>query len=128
MNNIAVLKYYLWGAAMAVTICIGAQAQSIADDPDAPIATGEHWTTAQENSKLAYLLGIANVLEIEQALQADTLPADTDSLVPVMIRGLKNMTLNQIKDALDRWYADHPQQLSRPVVETIWFELAKPKS
>ena len=128
MNNIPVLRHFLCGAAMAVSICFGAQAQSVADDPDAPIATGEHWTTAQENSKLAYLLGIANVLEIEQALQADAPPTDTDSLVPVMIRGLKDMTLNQVKEALDRWYADHPQQLNRPVLETIWFELAKPNS
>ena len=128
MKTLPILKKYALGAALVLSISTGALAQSIADDPDAPIATGEHWTTAQENSKLAYLLGVVNVLEIEQALQADAPPADTDSVVPVMVRGLKDMTLNQIKDALDRWYADNPGQLNRPVLETIWFELAEPNS
>ncbi len=112
----------------ALSLSVGVQAQSIADDPDAPIATGEHWTSAQPNAKLAYLLGIVNMLEIEQALQVDAPPADDASLVPIMVRGLKDMTLNQIREALDGWYSDHPDQLSRPVMETIWFELAKPNS
>ena len=122
------LKQYLFGALLAVSVCTGAQAQSIADDPDAPIATGEHWTTAQPNAKAAYLLGIVNFLEIEQAMQGGTPPGDDVSLVPVMVRGLKDMTLRQIGDALDDWYANHPDQLSRPVLEVIWFELAEPNS
>ena len=122
-------RTYALGAVLALAVSANAQAQSMADDPDAPIATGEHWTTAEsKNAKLAYLLGIVNLLEIEQAIQADNPPADNASLVPVMVRGLKDMTLNQIHDALDSWYASHPDQLSRPVLETIWFELAKPNS
>ena len=116
------------GAVMALLAFGNTHGEEIADDPDAPIATGEHWTTAQPNSKLSYVLGIVNFLEIEQALQNDRPPADDESLVPVMIRGLSGMSLNQIKEALDLWYAEHPDQLQRPVLETIWFELAKPNS
>ncbi|MEZ5592161.1 MAG: hypothetical protein R3F53_16195 [Gammaproteobacteria bacterium] len=126
MKHPLFIRACVLGAALSLSVCV--QAQGIADDPDAPIATGEHWTSAQPNAKLAYLLGIVNMLEIEQALQVDTPPADNASLVPVMVRGLKDMTLNQIREALDGWYSDHPDQLSRPVMETIWFELAKPNS
>jgi len=122
------LTAYVLGAALILSVCGGVQAQSSAEDPDAPIATGEHWTTAKPNAKLAYLLGIVNVIEIEQALQVDMQITDEASLVPVMVRGLKDMTLNQIVEVVDRWYADNPDQLTRPVLETIWVEVAQPNS
>jgi hypothetical protein len=115
-------------AALMLSLGTAATAQNIADDPDVPIVTGEHWVNAQDNGKGAYLLGIANVLDIEQALQADSPPADNASLVPVMMRGLNGMTLRQIGARLDRWYADNPDRLTRPVIETIWYEIAKPNS
>ena len=122
------LKSAAFAAALVCSLSTVSNAESMADDPDVPIATGEHWTVASENGKLAYLLGIANTLDVEQAIHGDNPPADDASLVPVMMRGLNGMTLKQIAAALDRWYADHPAQLKRPVLETIWFELAKPNS
>jgi len=124
------LKSAALAAALTLALSSAASAQNstIADDPDVPIATGAHWVNAQPAAKAGYLLGIANILDIEQALQGDNPPADGASLVPVMMRGLNGMTLRQIGEGLDRWYADHPDQLSRPVIETIWFEIAKPNS
>ena len=130
MNIPQTFKAAAFGAALALALSPFARAQneSLADDPDVPIATGEHWVNATDSGKGAYLLGMANVLDIEQALQGDNPPADDASLVPVMIRGLNGMTLRQIGEALDRWYADHPDRLGRPVLETIWFEIAQPNS
>jgi hypothetical protein len=127
-------SFPLQSAALAATLAVtlslsfAASAQNIADNPDVSIATGEHWVNAQPNSKGSYLLGIANTLDIEQALQGNSTPADDASLVPVMMRGLNGMTLRQIGEKLDRWYADNPDQLQRPVIEIIWHEIAKPNS
>jgi hypothetical protein len=122
------LRHAVSAAALVLALGAVAHAQGMADDPDVPIATGEHWMNAADNGKIAYLLGIANVLDVEQAIQGDTPPADDASLVPVMMRGLNGMSLRQVSEALDRWYADNPNQLGRPVLETIWFEIAKPNS
>jgi poly(3-hydroxyalkanoate) synthetase len=35
-------------------------------------------------------------------------------------------TLDSVRDALNKWYAAHPDQLQRPVIETIWFEMVVP--
>ena len=91
-----------------------------------PLITGKHWTESSEQMKKAYLVGIANVLQVETAYQANNPPPDAQSVVPRFVRGLKGQTLDSVREGLDRWYAAHPDQIQRPVIETIWFEMVVP--
>ena len=90
------------------------------------MVTGEHWVKSSDEQKKAYLIGVANVLQIEQAYQASSPPTDAQSLVPRWAKGLKGQTLDSVRERLNRWYAAHPDQLKRPVLETIWFEIVVP--
>jgi hypothetical protein len=101
----------LWGSARADEI---------------PLITGEHWTKSSDDLKKAYLVGMANVVQVETAYSGANPPADAQSVVPRMVRGLKGQTLDSVREALNKWYAAHPDQLQRPVVETIWFEMVVP--
>ena len=96
------------------------------DEP--PMVTGEHWVKSSDEAKKAYLIGIANVLQIEHAYQATSPPTDAQSLVPRWAKGLKGQTLDTVRDQLNRWYAAHPDHIRRPVLETIWFEIVVPGS
>ncbi len=88
--------------------------------------TGEHWTKSTEELKKVYLIGIANIVQIETAYHATNPPSDAQSVVPRMVKGLKGQTLDTVRDALNKWYAAHPEQLQRPVIETLWFEIVVP--
>lgn len=99
-----------------------------ADEMRVMLITGENWVSSSENGKIGFLYGIENFAEIEQAMHGDKVPGDTDSLVPVLVRGLDGKSVDDVKRELDQWYADNPDQLDRPVLETIWFELALPNS
>lgn len=93
-----------------------------------PQITGKQWTESSEQLKKAYLIGIANVVQVDIAYQAQTgnPPLDTQSVVPRLAKGLKGQTLETVRDGLDRWYAANPDRLQRPVIETIWFEMVIP--
>ena len=93
---------------------------------EVPIVTGEHWTTSSETVKKAYLVGLANVMQVETAYFGSNPPSDAQSFVPRMVRGLKGQTLDGVRQKLDEWYAANPGRLQRPVIETIWFEMAVP--
>jgi hypothetical protein len=93
---------------------------------DIPVITGEHWTTSSEEMKKAYLVGIANLLQVEIAYHAETPPTDAQSIVPRLVKGLQGQTLDSVREGLNRWYAENPDQLQRPVIETVWFEMAAP--
>lgn len=91
-----------------------------------PLVTGKQWTESSEQTKKAYLVGVANLAQVEIAFHAGKPPTDSQSLIPRLARGLKGQTLDTVREGLDRWYAAHSDRLQRPVVETIWFEMVLP--
>jgi len=107
-------------ACVALTLGQGARAQEI------PLVTGKQWTESTEQMKKAYLVGIANLVQVESAYYNDKPPGDTQSIVPRLARGLRGHTLDTVRQRVDSWYAAHPDEMSRPVIETIWFDMVIP--
>jgi len=106
---------------LALTVAwSGARAQEI------PLVTGAIWSASSEQVKKAYLVGIANTIQVETAYAASNPPSDGQSIVPRAARGMKGQTLDGVREALDKWYAANPDKLQRPVIETIWFEMVIP--
>jgi len=93
---------------------------------DIPIVTGEHWTKSSEDVKKGYLVGIANLVQVESAYYQGKPPTDAESFVPRLVKGMQGQTLDSVREGLNQWYAANPGQLQRPVIETIWFEMAVP--
>jgi hypothetical protein len=98
----------------------GAHAQEV------PVVTGQHWTTSPEQVKKAYLIGIANAVQVERAYAGNNPPSDAQSVFPRLTRGMRGQTLDGVREALDAYYAKNPDKLGRPVIETIWFEIVVP--
>ena len=98
----------------------------IARAEEIPLVTGEHWSKSSEEVKKAYLAGIANIVQVEMAYGAPNAATDAQSIVPRMVKGLKAETLDSVRESLNKWYAAHPDQMQRPVIETIWFEMVVP--
>lgn len=115
------LRMTMFAAGMAL-----AGAWGVAHAQEVPMVTGEHWTASTEAAKKAYLVGIANLVQVETAFYAANPPSDSQNFVPRLARGLKGETLDSVRQGLDRWYAANPGRLQRPVLETIWFEMAVP--
>ena len=93
---------------------------------EVPLVDGTHWTKSTNDVKKAYLVGLANAVQIEVAYNADNPLPEKNSFSPRLAKGLKGQTLATVQEALDKWYAANPDKLQRPVIETIWFEIALP--
>jgi hypothetical protein len=91
-----------------------------------PVVTGEQWTASSAEMQKAYLIGIANLIQIETAYYADNPPTEAQSFVPRLTKGLQGQTLDSVREGLNRWYAANPDRLQRPIIETIWFEMVVP--
>ena len=115
------IKSLLAIACVAIAVAAGA-----ASAQEIPLVTGEHWTRSSEQAKKAYLVGIANVVQIEMAFAEGNPPSDAQSFLPRLVRGLKGQTLDTVRQTIDAYYAAHPDRLQRPVMDTIWFELVVP--
>lgn len=114
------------GAAMFVACMTLTAVTGSARADEVPLVTGEHWVKSTEQLKKVYLVGVANVIQVETAYHADSPPSDAQSIVPRTAKGLRGQTLDSVREGLDRWYAANPSRLQRPVLETIWFEMVVP--
>ena len=113
---------------LAFSLAATAQTEDPRTSEDLVMITGTHWTQSARDSKLAFLMGLGNFFEVEQALRKDNPPKDDESLIPVFARGLDDLTLTEIMQELDKWYATNSDRLYRPVIETLYFEIALPRS
>jgi hypothetical protein len=119
------MKLQLRAALFAACTTLAVLAGPVRAD-EVPLVTGEQWTQSTAQVKKVYLVGIANVIQVEAAYQAGSPPTDAQSSVPRFVRGMKGQTLDTVMAALDGWYAKNPARLQRPVIETLWFEMVVP--
>jgi len=113
-------------AAFVVACAALAAASSAVRADEVPLVTGRQWTESTEQVKKAYLIGIANIVQVERAYYASNAPTDAQSVLPRLSKGMQDQTIDSVREGLDRWYASHQDRLQRPVIETIWFEIAMP--
>ncbi len=87
------------------------------------MVTGFEWTQAVDQGKKGFLIGLGTMVEIEAEFQAKSPPKGKSS-IPILHAGLSKFTYTEIQDAVDTYYAEHPNDLSKPVIHVIW-DLAK---
>ncbi len=119
------MKLQFRTAAFGACLALLALSSGVRAD-EVPLVTGEHWVKSSDEAKKAYLIGVANLVQVETAYNGANPPPDVQSIVPRMVKGLKGETLDTVQQGVNKWYAAHPDRLQRPVIETIWFEMVIP--
>ena len=112
--------------AMAVVCVSLAALSSPVHAAEIAIVNGEHWKDSSEGVKKAYLVGLANMVQVQSAYHARNPPPDAQSFVPRWAKGMQGQTLDSVREGVDRWYAANPTKLQRPVIDIIWLEMAVP--
>jgi hypothetical protein len=92
---------------------------------EAELLTGEVWQTLSPDAKVAFVWGIGNLVEYERA-QAEPRAAGQKSFIPVLIRGLRGRPINEVVRQVDAYYAAHPAERGRPVVDAIFQAVVLP--
>src|SRR5262245_19276626 len=115
-----------WRSILLVTCMLLAMLSGTARGQEVPLVTGQHWAKSSEELKKVYLVGLANMVQVETAYGAANPPGEAQSIVGRFATGLKGHTLDTVREGLNKWYASNPNRLDRPVIETIWFEMVVP--
>lgn len=82
------------------------------------IVTGNEWIASDDDSKNAFLVGMATVIDAEQEYQGRNPPKN--SSIPTLAQGLGKLTLVEIKQTLDEYYSRNPNHLDRPIMHVLW--------
>ncbi|MGJ7508854.1 hypothetical protein [Variovorax sp. GT1P44] len=119
------MKLQLRTAAAATCMAL-AMAAAPVRAAEVQMVTGEQWTQSNEAVKKAYLVGLANMVQVQTAYHGANPPADAQSFIPRLSKGMQGETLDSVRVKVDNWYAANPTKLKRPVLDIIWFEMAVP--
>ncbi len=100
-----------------------AQSKELAD---IPLVQGDRWQQATINAKTAFIMGVGEVIEIEQLLMEKDPQLKRDSFVTKAAEGMAGMPVEKIVGAIDDYYTANPDKLEVPVLRVMWDTLIKP--
>lgn len=84
-----------------------------------PAVRLKNWKDSSIQERYAFLTGFVSMLEVERVWQGKQVLPITKSTVNTWMRGLSGATIKDMDDALNKYIADNPQNLDRPVVEIL---------
>jgi hypothetical protein len=106
----------------AVILAVGLLAwsdQASAASGEMLLLDGETWQQLSPDSKLAFVWGMAHVIEFERNLAEETWDPDAKSFVPHFVKGLKGKTLNDVVIEIDNYYLVSTDRLGHPVMKAV---------
>ncbi len=101
--------------------------------------TGQVWQASSLDNKTAFIYGIESAVAIEYVTaehiaQKKGHATDKQSVVKSLtafpqswIMAFDGMDKKSIVGAIDAWYAKHSNQLQKPVLDVLWYEIMEPK-
>lgn len=100
----------------------------------AELFTGEYWIKSSPENKEIYLYGIESAVDIENQIASSQAAKKGKrgmyTLSPFekgWIEAFPDTTRKEIAAEVDAWYKNHPEQLDRPVLGVIWYEVIQPR-
>lgn len=94
---------------------------------DVPLADGELWTQSSRAEKVAYIVGVGNLMVVEYLFQegAKQQPSDDQTIIQRLYNAADGITLDGMIDRIDQWYKMYPDKMKEPVMVVIWRELVE---
>ena len=99
--------------------------------------TGKYWLDTSLDNQKAYLFGIDSAIAVEAfihklqvANKAKAGKRPVYTLSPFekgWMEAFKDVSRDQIAEEVTKWYQEHPQDVDRPVLRVIWYELVAPR-
>ena len=113
-------------AAMALAIVLCGAWVFAAEE--VPLGDGNSWEASSKLEKVAYVVGISNLMSIEYAYQhRDNNPPDYDqTMVQALWDAGEDVSVETAIKAIDEWYQKHPDQKEKAVLDVMWVIWVKP--
>jgi hypothetical protein len=93
--------------------------RALAESDEMLLLDGETWQQLSPDSKLAFVWGMAHVIEFERHLAEESWDPDAKSFVPHFVKGLKGKTLNDVVIEIDNYYLVSTDRLGHPVMKAV---------
>lgn len=116
------------GSALVVLVAgiLAWSQRASAETEELLLLDGNGWQQLSYEGKLAFVWGMAHVIEFERHLAGDSWDPDAKSFVPHFVAGLKGKTLNDVVVQIDAYYQASSDRLGDPVMKAIVHTIVLP--
>ena len=118
---------------LGLTVCLMLVMGSVtvqADEDEygikAPLLNGEWWNKLTPGEKVAYIWGAGDVVDLEQEFMAMLPELKVENFSAKAAEGIGDVEIEDIKGAVDRFYAANPDKLDYTVLRVIWLNMIIP--
>ncbi len=108
-------KSMLFAAVAAMSLAVSAPASAEIRQVD-----GTLWKASTVEQKQAYLVGVSNLLTVNQAYQVKKGMVDANAPLTRYLASTDAHSIPAIQEKIDSWYASNPDKLGTPVLGVIW--------
>ena len=119
---------YTFGQGAKDSAAVGKEAEK-----HMPLLKGAQWLKLDSNAKIAFIWGAAHVVLIENILMEEIPELRRENFSAKVVEARRErvkagtaLTINQMINAIDQYYKDHPDQLDAAVIKVIWDVGVKP--
>jgi len=91
------------------------------------VVDGNLWSASSMAEKRAYLIGVANAVAVNRALEAKRGQVDPQSANNRIEAALDADTIDRAIARIDAWYSANPSQKGAPVLGVVWMSMVKGK-
>jgi hypothetical protein len=109
----------------AVLLAVGAAGFGGVARAEIRAVDGHLWSASSVAEKRAYLIGIANTVAVNRALQVKHGNLDAQSANNRIAAALDAGTIDRAVDRIDAWYAANPARKDAPVMGVVWMSMVK---
>lgn len=95
---------------------------ALAQEKQAFLWNGSHWPNLPYDAKVGFIKGMGNLADYEVALGGSDRRA---CLSQALVNDLKNQTIDQVIQELDKFYQTNPDKTSVPVIEVVMRKCTK---
>ena len=94
----------------------------------APVVTLQIWQASSMQEQYAFLAGFVSMFELEKEWQGQKgiLPLQ-QSMIGSWGMGMNGMSLKSIRNAVNAYCANNPNEVDRLVLDVLWHEFVQPK-
>lgn len=99
--------------------------------------TGNLWQKSTEDEKKAFLFGIDTAVAIEYFISKESVTKSAKkgkkpvyTLSPfekAWMKAFQNVSRTELAGMVSEWYEKNPEELSKPVLEVIWYQIIQPR-
>lgn len=89
------------------------------------VVDGNLWAASSVAEKRAYLIGVANTVAVNRALQVKRGQLDEQSPNNRIEAALEAGTIDRAIERIDAWYKANPSQTSAPVLGVVWMSMVE---